>query len=91
MYRAMRYARIVAIILLGFTFPEFSKTLQLGSGGFGRADVGNLRVRTTYLDDRAATVRARVRLFAAGNSEVVAEGFCDDAGMVEFNAVPVGG
>jgi tetratricopeptide (TPR) repeat protein len=92
MYRAKRSYWIIAVILLlGFSSPEFSKALQQGSGGFGRADVGNLRVRITYSDDRATTVRARVRLFAAGASEVVAEGFCNDAGMVEFNAVPVGG
>jgi len=91
MHRAKRYAWTIAIIiLLGFTSPEFSRALQIGSGGFGRSDVGNLRIRITYTDDRATTVRARVRLFTAGNSEVIAEGFCDDAGAVEFNAVPIG-
>ena len=90
MCRVKRYAWTIAILFLGFTSPEFSKALQMGSGGFGRTDVGNLRVRITYADDRATTVQARVRLFSAGNSEVIAEGFCDDAGAVEFNAVPIG-
>jgi len=91
MYRVKWYSGIVVAVLLGFTCAESGKALQIGIGGFERADVGNLRVRVIYSDDRATTVQARVRLFAAGNSVLVAEGFCDDAGVVEFNGVPLGG
>ena len=63
-----RFAWIIAAIaLLGLT-PKLSRALQMGSGGFGRADVGNLRVRITFTNDRAATVQARVRLYAAGTA-----------------------
>ena len=88
----MYYAKlhIIIVIFLGFTSPEFSTALQMRGGGFGSTDVGNLRVRLTQSDGHAITVRARVRLFAAGNTATFAESYCNDAGMVTFNSVPVG-
>lgn len=90
MSQSAQYDRTISVVLcLVFTFVQFSRALQVG-GGFGRADVGTLRVRVIYSDDRATTVRARVRLFSPGNGEVVAEGYCDEAGAVEFSGVQVG-
>jgi tetratricopeptide (TPR) repeat protein len=54
------------------------------------ARYGNVKVRVTYRNDRATTVRAKDQLMSSASNNPLAEGFTNDQGMVEFLKVGVG-
>jgi Tfp pilus assembly protein PilF len=51
---------------------------------------GNLKVRVTFPDGHACNIVVRVQVMGGASSSPVAEGYTNDAGMIEFSNLEIG-
>jgi tetratricopeptide (TPR) repeat protein len=69
--------------------PALFLPLLLVCSAAAQFQTGTLKVRVTFLDGRPCTLQLRVQLMSSASTTPVAEGYTNDAGMVQFNNVEV--
>src|ERR1700686_2222255 len=57
---------------------------------FASGNMGNVKVRVVFSNGRACSIQAHVQLMGDAGSTRVAEGFTNDACVIEFNGIRVG-
>lgn len=69
--------------------PALLFPLLLVCSAAAQFQAGTLKVRVTFLDGRPCNLQVRVELMSSASTSPVAEGYTNDAGMVQFNNVEI--
>jgi len=84
----MQYQRWLAPVIVSLLITGARAQLRNGSGT--GVNVGDVHVRVVLANGRSAGPYLTVRLMEGGTSTVLATGYTNDVGEVQFNGIPIG-